>query len=159
MISAILILFFSLLGQENQAPAPPEYGDITELKQLQRVYIYTDDRDAYYRIAKEIGKYKDLQEVDKISEAEFVLVYYGNRTTFENYSNEKVDSVTGYGSVDTKTEKGIGIMKVLVQSSNSNSVRIVWQIEKGTRLNFGRDPEVKCTKEFIKQLKKVKQEK
>ena len=159
MISAIFILLFSLLFQENTQSTPPEYGDITALKELSRVYIYTDDREAYYRIAREISKYKDLTEVDKISDAEFVLIFFGNRTTVGNYSNTNVDPTTGYGTLNSNTEREIGVMKAVVPGSKPGSLRILWQSEKGKRLGFGKDPEVKCAQDFIKQLKKVKQEK
>jgi hypothetical protein len=36
-------------------------------------------------------------------------------------------------------------------------LRVLWQAEKGTRIRFGRDPEAKSLKEFVKQLKKVKE--
>jgi hypothetical protein len=158
MIAALFLLAFSFLLQDSQPVVPPEYGDITELKELHRVYIYTDDGQAYDRIAKELNKYKDLQVVEKISEAEFLIIFFSNRISAANYSVVNVDPGTGYGSINSKaTEREIGIMKAVVPGSTPGSLRILWQAEKGTRLRFGRDPEAKCAKEFVKQLKKVKE--
>jgi hypothetical protein len=159
MISVILVLLLSFVIQDRPTTLPPEYGEIAELKKLQRVYIYTDDREGYYRIAKEINKYKDLQEVDKISDAEFVLIYFGSRATLNNYSNAEADPNIGYGTFDPSSEREVGIMKAVVPGARPGSLRILWQSEKGRRLGFGKDPEVKCAQEFIKELKKVKQEK
>jgi hypothetical protein len=158
MISAILIFLFSFLLQDSPLQAPQEIGEISELKALHRVYIYTNDGPAYIRIAKELGKYKDLEVVEKISDAEFVLIYYGNRVTPETYPLTKPDSEKENDKLSSKeTEKELGVMKVVVQGSAPNILRVVWQIEKSTRLMFGKDPEIKCTQEFIKKLKEVKE--
>src|SRR2546425_12102987 len=68
----LLLCFPVLYAQEGNLP---EYGDIADLKNLQKVYLSADSTDARKLILNELKKYPNLNIVNSPDDAEFFLEY------------------------------------------------------------------------------------
>jgi hypothetical protein len=143
----------SLLCQISLAQSlPPEYGDISEIVNKRKVYIYTDDLEARDRMVKEINKYNGLEVVSKIDDSEMVILFAGAKVVTGAIYNPVSNTAT-------QTHKELGEMRVVIPGSSPNALKIVWHAGKSTKFRFGKDPDIKCIQEFIKDLKKVRKEK
>jgi len=146
----LVTILMLCISSANAQIAPPEYGAIVKIVSSHKVYIYTDNLKAYDHIAKALSKYDGLQVVSKIEESDFVLSFNGETI--------KTGSTDNNGYI-TDMHKLLGGMFAALPGSSPNSQRIVWHTEKSTAFRWGKDPEVKCTQEFIKAFQKAKGEK
>lgn len=133
MIKTLALSFLLFLPQEL-----PEYGDISELKELQKVYLNADSTDARKMILKELTK-SPFTVVNSPDEAEFVLEYKIIRTGEHpgpagprSYS---VSEMTAYVKKERK--------------------RILWSKTEDDA-GLAKPNEINLTRNFIKALKKSK---
>ncbi len=154
-----LVLLLCCAPVMAQSYPPPEYGKINELLGMHRVYIRTDDPSMRERIAKEFEKYKELEVVGRIEDAEFILYFAGRREYIGTYGNVNVNPATGNGTASSSDRYALlGNMMAVLPATNTDAIRIVWSSGKSTRFIFGKYPDIKCAQEFIKQLKKAREE-
>lgn len=150
----LLALLVSVQGQEGGILATAEYGDIAELKTMNRVYVATESLTARNNIVAELKKYKGLEIVSRPEDAEFFIAY---EVSVANTGA----SLIGSSVVDNQVVHGN--MIVLVKSAGPDGQarpRILWSAYKHQDftggLTLNRNPSVNATREFIKALKKVR---
>jgi hypothetical protein len=140
IVSALIApLFIPAFTQDNNLP---EYGDIADLKNLQKVYLITDSTDARNFILKELKKYSALNVVNSPDEAEFFLEYKVLRHE---------DSSVGLKIPITNSEMTAYILK-------DKNRRVAWSKTENDA-GISRPNEVNLTRNFIKALKKARGEK
>jgi len=125
-----------MLAQDNNLP---EYGDIADIKDLQKVYLVADSTDARNLILKELKKYPTLIVVNSPNEAEFFLEYKVLRQE-ESSSSLKIPITTS---------------EMIVYTSKNKSRRIAWSKTENDA-GISRPNEVNLTRSFIKALKKIR---
>ena len=141
--AAILIASFLLpiFAQENNLP---EYGDITDLKNMQKVYLLADSTDARKLILNELKKYPNLQVVNSPDEAEFFIEY-------KVLKSERIQTGIMAGASDSTSEMTVYILK-------DKRRRVAWSKTQDDS-GISRPNEINLTRNFIKALKKVNSEK
>lgn len=149
IIIAILFLFsyevsFAQDGQPNSL-ANAEFGDISELKDLHRVYVGTSDLAIRDSIVEELKKYSGVTVVSRDKEAEFIVSFEGKYRSTKNIFGRKTDF---YQSQTTAF--------VLVRDTPQERLRprILWHANL-----TGKDVAARAARQFIKDLKKVRGEK
>jgi hypothetical protein len=70
-----LLLTLALLFNFQPSDEMPERGTMADLQGLQKVYVATDDDDAYQMISKTLKGYKALEIVNSPKNADFILEY------------------------------------------------------------------------------------
>lgn len=135
LITSFLIL---TIAQENL----PEYGDIADLKNLQKVYLIADSTDARNIILKELKKYSTLTIVNSPNEADFFLEYKVLRHE---------DSSAGLKIPITTSE-------MIAYTSKNRYRRVAWSKTEDDA-GISRPNELNLIRNFIKALKKVRGEK
>jgi len=128
-----------MLAQDNNLP---EYGDIADIKDLQKVYLVADSTDARNLILKELKKYPTLIVVNSPNEAEFFLEYKVLRQE-ESSSGLKIPITTS---------------EMIVYTSKNKNRRIAWSKTENDA-GISRPNEVNLTRSFIKALKKIRDKK
>lgn len=151
----ILLVVTGICAQEKTLP---EYGDISEIKDMHRVYVHSDDYHAREIILKEIAKEKSLEVVGKIEEAEFIIGF-GDRAFGTGF-------MISSGTVIHNSAQ-VGDMYVYIRGEQIDEhhyrPRILWA-KRNTRsysgaITFSRHPATNTTREFLKVLKKVRDRK
>jgi len=132
----ITFLAVPILAQDNNLP---EYGDIADIKDLQKVYLVADSTDARNLILKEMKKYPSLIVVNSPNEAEFFLEYKVLRQE-ESSSGLKIPITTS---------------EMIVYTSKNKNRRIAWSKTENDA-GISRPNEVNLTRSFIKALKKIR---
>ena len=132
----VTFLAVPMLAQDNNLP---EYGDIADIKDLQKVYLVADSTDARNLILKELKKYPTLIVVNSPNEAEFFLEYKVLRQE-ESSSSLKIPITTS---------------EMIVYTSKNKSRRIAWSKTENDA-GISRPNEVNLTRSFIKALKKIR---
>jgi hypothetical protein len=168
--SAIYTLTVILVGGAKifaQIGDAPEYGKLTELKDMHRVYVHSDDLDSRELIVTEIAKHSHLQVVGKIEDAEF-FIFYG-RSFFETgYSSFGGIFGGAFGTVTTKTGAEVGEYYVFTRGdkleSGSYRPRIIWgkqnlKVIRGNPFVKTRLPSKDVTKKFLKDFDKARTKK
>ena len=128
-----LPLIFSF-AQDNL----PEYGDISDLKNLQRVYLTADSTDARQMILKELKKHPSLVVVNRPEEAEFFIEYKVLRS-------ERVKVGIFTGTAEATAEMTAYTLK-------DSRRRIAWSKTEDND-GLSRPNEINLTRNFIKALK------
>jgi len=135
----ITFLAVPVFAQDNNLP---EYGDIADIKDLQKVYLSADSTDARNLILKEMKKYPALIVVSSPNEAEFFLEYKVLRQQ-EDSSALKIPITTS---------------EMIVYISKGKNRRIVWS-KTDNDAGISKPNEVDLTRSFLKALKKIRGEK
>jgi hypothetical protein len=140
IITSVLLtsLLIPILGQDNNLP---EYGDITDVKSLQKVYLIADSTNARKLILSELKKYPSLNVVNSPDEAEYFIEY------------KILRQETGQTSLNITVDTSEMVVYVL----RNKRRKVAWsktQISGITRPN-----EVNLTRNFLKALKKARGEK
>lgn len=120
----------------------PQYGDIADLKNLQKVYLIADSTDARNLILKELKKYPVLAVVNSPAEAEFFLEY----------------KVVRHEGSSTGLKVPITASEMVAYTSKNKSRRVAWSKTEDDA-GISRPNEVNLTRNFIKSLKKARVEK
>ncbi|MDQ1639537.1 MAG: hypothetical protein QOF62_2876 [Pyrinomonadaceae bacterium] len=140
IITSVLLtsLVFPIFAQDNNLP---EYGDIADVKNLQKVYLSADSTNARKLILSELKKYPALSVVSSPEEAEYFIEY------------KILRQETGQTSLNITVDTS----EMVVYMLRDKRRRVVWsktQISGITRPN-----EVNLTRNFLKALKKARSEK
>jgi len=166
----------------NQAAAPakiitttedPEHGQLSEIKNARQVYVYTSDPEARNLITKELAKDNHLQVVDSKKEAEFLILYrkpnlqeasriLPTLPSGEMKAGEPMVIANGRPVLLARIKVGefIVITNGHVDAQHHRHVRILWQTQKYQEIKDGitltNHPAVNATRDFLKNLKKVR---
>lgn len=131
-LASALILLASLAAYAQELPV---YGELSELKDLRRVYITADRADARERVLREVKKYSGLEVVNAPEAADFLLVY----------------------AVKAQTDEGLTSQLSAVIKMPDGRQRVLW--EETERSGGGKPNSVNLTRHFVKALKKVRDKK
>jgi len=139
----------------RQAPPDslPEYGDISEIRKMRRVFVIADDIDSQNLLVNSLRSYDGLQIVSSPDSAE-IFVGFGQG------SNATGVVVRGLfaGTIDHRTKAQF----IVFYRSDTGRPRIVWQetedIQSSSGLVLSRPNEVNVSRHFIKALKRVRGE-
>lgn len=140
IITSVLLtsLLIPIFAQDNNLP---EYGDIDDVKNLQKVYLIADSTNARKLILSELKKYPSLSVVNSPDEAEYFMEY------------KILRQETGQTSLNITVDTSEMSVYMLMNKRR----RVAWsktQISGITRPN-----EVNLTRNFLKALKKARGEK
>ena len=133
IISVLLTSFLiPIFAQDNNLP---EYGDMADVKNLQKVYLIADSTNARKLILSELKKYPSLNVVNSPDEAEYFIEY------------KILRQQTGQTSLNITVDTSEMVVYILRDKRR----RVAWsktQISGITRPN-----EVNLTRNFLKALK------
>lgn len=144
----------------------PEYGTLSDIKNLKRVYVYSDDLESRGVILEELGKGSQLQVVGKLEDAEF-FIFYGRSFFDTGYSSFGGIFSGVFGNVTTKTTAEVGEYYVLMRGDKLESgayrPRILWgkqnlRVIRGNAFIKTKLPAKDVTKKFVKELQKARTE-
>lgn len=139
---------------ERQSPPDnlPEYGHISEIRKMRRVFVIADDIDSQNLLIKSLRSYDGLQIVGSPDNAE---IFVG----FTQGSSATGVVLRGLfpGTIDHRTKAQF----IVYYKSETGRSRIVWQETEDTQsssgLTLSRPNEVNVAKHFIKALKIVRE--
>jgi hypothetical protein len=134
LLAATSLLIFFLLA--NAQDKLPDYGDISDLKGLSKVYVSADSSQTRKYVLDELKNYKTLEVVSTVESAEFVLKCAAN-----------VPVVVGSGPLTSHQEP----FEMTVYTLKDGRQRIAWA-ETKTSL---RPAPILLTRDFLKALKKI----
>ncbi|HMZ79160.1 MAG TPA: hypothetical protein PLL06_05630 [Acidobacteriota bacterium] len=136
----------------GQLPTPndnaPEYGQLSEIKGLRKVYVMSSDTQCREIIVKELNKAKIFEVVGSPEEGEFGVFYE-----------------TGQGRAGWNTFGFAGQFVVYSKPLQNPDpakprMRVLWSTQKmrvySSGITFNRHPATNATREFVKQYKKLK---
>ncbi|HEX8174078.1 MAG TPA: hypothetical protein VF543_03045 [Pyrinomonadaceae bacterium] len=163
----LLILVAATAGVAQINNSAPEYGTLFDIKDMSRVYVYSDDLESRELILQELSKEPKLQVVGKLEEAEF-FIFYGRSFFDTGYSS--FGGIFGgvFGNVTTKNTAEVGEYYVLMRGDkiegNSYRPRILWgkqnlRVIRGNALIKTKLPAKDVTRKFMKELQKVRGDK
>ncbi|HST54109.1 MAG TPA: hypothetical protein VLJ61_19030 [Pyrinomonadaceae bacterium] len=161
----LLCLAAAVHGQVNDKL--PEYGTLSEVKDARKVYVHSEDLSSRELILKELANDKLLEVVGKPEDAEF-FIFYGRSFIDNGYSS--FGGVFGgvFGSVTTKSTSEFGEYYVIKRGdkleTGGNRPRILWGkqnliVVHGNAFFKSKLPAKEVTREFVKELKKAREEK
>jgi len=131
----------------------PEYGHISEIRRMHRVYVVADDIDSQNLLVKALSKYEGLQVVSSPDHAE-VFIVFGQGSAATSLK------LWGYaaGTIDYHTKAQF----IVFYRSETGRPRIVFQetedIQTSSGWTLSRPNEVNVSRHFIKELRKVRGE-
>lgn len=131
----------------------PEYGDISEIRRMRRVYVVADDIDSQNILINSLRQYDGLQIVSSPDRAEVFI-------TFGQGISATAIQLRGLfaGTIDHRTKAQF----IVFYRSEDGRPRIVWQetedIQTSSGLTFSRPNEVNVSRHFVKALRKVRGE-
>lgn len=117
-----LIFCFATFVFTQDINSAPEFGEIAELKNAKKVYVYADDLEMRKLILEELKKSSQLNVVGKIEEADF-FIFYG--TSF--YATGS----TSFGGI-------FGNIIVSSNTTNTKEVADYYVIKKGDKIAEGK---------------------
>jgi hypothetical protein len=139
-IIALLLLLAASAVTVSQEQLP-EYGDVSDLKAMQKVYLSADSTDARKMILKELRKYPSLSVANSPDEAEFIL-------EFKVLRHEDASPGILGNLATTYAEMTAYIRK-------EQRRRIAWSKTQDDA-GVSRPNEVNLTRNFLKELKKAR---
>jgi hypothetical protein len=150
----ILSVCYSLVHAQTQtdteALANAEYGSISELLPLNKVFVVSTDLTTRDIITKELKKNPSLELVSRKEDAEFFLA-------FQISDQLTGASVLGTTATTNRTYYGELIALRSVISDGQRRIRILWHTQKRQAftggLSFSRHPAVNATRSFLSALK------
>lgn len=167
IFGVLLILLATTTGGAQISNSAPEYGTLSDIRDMRRVYVYSDDLESRDLILRELSKETRLQVVGKLEEAEF-FIFYGRSFFDTGYSS--FGGIFGgvFGNVTTKNTAEVGEYYVLMRGDKleggSYRPRILWgkqnlRVIRGNAFVKSRLPAKDVTRKFVKELLKVRGEK
>jgi hypothetical protein len=159
----ILLAATATFAQINNSA--PEYGSLSEIKNMRRVYVFSDDLESR-GVILELGKGSQLQVVGKLEDAEF-FIFYGRSFFDTGYSS--FGGIFGgvFGNVATKNTAEVGEYYVLMRGDKLENgayrPRILWgkqnlRVIRGNAFIKTKLPAKDVTKKFVKELQKARTE-
>jgi hypothetical protein len=159
-----LMICFSGFVFAQDINSAPEFGEVAELKNSKKVYIYADDLEMRKLILEELKKGSQLEVVGKIEEADF-FIFYG--TSFYSTGSTSFGGIFGniiISSTATNTKEFADyyvIKKGDKIAEGKWRPRIIWgkQNKIVTRSNAfvkTKVPAKEETKKFLKELRDIK---
>jgi hypothetical protein len=151
----ILLLAFALafpFSQETNKrpidPSLPVYGESSELKDLRKVYVTSEEPDSRKRILDVLRKYAGLTIVNSPDDAEFIL------------------ECTVKASTESRGRQRSHYLRTLLTAYTTEASgrrRILWTenetYEEQSGFSFSRPNEVNLARHFVDMLKKLRGEK
>lgn len=145
----------------------PEYGTLSDIKGMRRVYVHSEDLEARGLILEELGKGSQLEVVGKPEDAEF-FIFYGRSFFDTGYSS--FGGIFGgvFGNVTTKNTAEVGEYYVFMRGDKLESgayrPRIIWgkqnlRVVRGNAFIKTKLPAKEVTKKFVKELQAARGEK
>jgi hypothetical protein len=129
----------------------PEYGHISEIRKMRRVFVIADDIDSQNLLMKALRSYEGLQIVGSPDRAEIFVGF----TQGSSATGVRLGGLFS-GTIDHRTKAQF----IVYYKSETGRSRIVWQETEDTQSSSGlvlsRPNEVNVAKHFIKALKKVR---
>jgi hypothetical protein len=135
----LTLLLMTAFAQDNNLP---EYGSISDVKNLQRLYLATDSTDARKLILRELKKTPDLEVVPSSDKAEYFIEY------------KVLRQKTG----QTSANFTIYTSEMVVYTLRNGRKVIAWS-KTETSGGIGKPNEVNLTRHFLDALKKARREK
>jgi hypothetical protein len=135
-----------------------EYGDMSEITECRTVFIHSQDYEAREKIIKEMSKAATFRVVGKADEADFFIDYftgsYTRGATVTGNTVNKNDSLVGELLVSVRGQ---------IDENDKRHLRVVWG-KKNTQdyvngMTLSRNPATNLTRDFLKALKKFREEK
>lgn len=136
-LSILLPIFLVVMNGSLRAAVPqaqisnsaPEYGTLTDIKNMHRVYVFSDDLESRDLILTEISKDTFLQVVGKVEDAEF-FIFYGRSFFDTGYSHFGGIFGSVVGGVTSRNTAEVGEYYVLMRGDKLESgafrPRILW---------------------------------
>ncbi len=160
----LLIIVTVSFAQINSSA--PEYGTLSDITSLRRVYVYSDDLGARDLILQELRKDPQLEVVGKLEEAEF-FIFYGRSFFDTGYTS--FGGIFGgvFGNMTTKNTAEIAEYYVLMRGDkldgNSFRPRILWgkqnlRVVRSNAFVKTKLPAQEVTRKFVKELQKTRAE-
>ncbi|HEV7905821.1 MAG TPA: hypothetical protein VGO96_18420 [Pyrinomonadaceae bacterium] len=215
-LSFIFFIFQSLVvAQAFQQPDIEYAPDLSELREMRRVFVYSDDLNARARIVKELHKSERLTIAERVEDSDFILAFGTNiisNNALPMPENALPMPETAMAGMKVTVAKEMIAMRFVRSKEGKLRPRVIWNIratktfysvavpfrfsaanafapkprsakgagiELGIRLfffllrkkrpqffgfdqlnnqasiSFGRDLEVKATREFVKAFKRI----
>lgn len=131
----------------------PEYGHISEIRRMRRVYVVADDIDSQNLLINNLSRYDGLQIVNSPDSAQvFIAFGQGSAATSMNLRGLFA------GTIDYRTKAQF----IVFYRSESGRRRIVWRetedIQTSSGITFSRANEVNVSRHFIKALRRARGE-
>jgi len=136
MKTLLLILLFAL-PVYCQQELPPEFGDISEIAHMTKVYVYSDDLKSRQRLVDKLKK--EFQVVGDIKDAEFAVYYTWSGLTTRNI-------------LGTRTHAYKGDLMVYTYGKTDGANRIVWSTQASRKTTLSKNPVDKTVERFIKDF-------
>jgi len=136
-------------------PMKTEYGNASELKGVQKVFVYTqEDPGVRGNMLKELAKHPAIQVTSDIGSADVVLVFGARTFSMGNYSHVWSDS---YGNVYGNSYPRYGITGngYAIKFIPPNTMRIVWEFSATRTVAFQRRPSTNFIRDFAKAWEKA----
>ena len=133
----------------------PEVGDISDIKEMTMVYVFSEDAKARQMMLDELKTYPRLRVVGSVDEAEFVMHYSFRRVT--------TTASSGAGAVSTKTTADNRALVVTTTGRLDEErllahQRTVWSTKEGRSNTMTPNPARMFVKAFIKDFKRARGE-
>jgi len=141
--------------QERPEPrdALPEYGDISEIRRMRRVYVIADDIDSQNLLNRALQSYEGLDVVSSPDRAE-IFVAFGQASSATGMQLRGLFA----GTIDHRTKAQF----IVFYRGDSGRRRIVFRetedIQTSSGLTLSRPNEVNVVRHFVKELKKIRSE-
>lgn len=131
----------------------PEYGHISEIRRMRRVYVVADDIDSQNLLVTSLSKYEGIQIVGSPERAE-IFIAFGQGSAATSLK------LWGYaaGTIDYRTKAQF----IVFYRTETGRPRIVFQetedIQTSSGWTFSRPNEVNVSRHFIKELRRARGE-
>lgn len=133
-----------------------EFGDISEVANARKVYVWANDLEARKIIVQELAKNSSLIVVDRLEDAEFALTY--------GLERERRSWTFFGGGIQSNQRQSADMMALRAASlegRDRDAVRIVWSTRKlrdySNGISFNRHPARNGAREFLKALGKARE--
>lgn len=131
----------------------PEYGDISEIRRMRRVFVIADDIDSQTLLINSLRNYEGLNVVSSPDRAE-IFVAFGQGSSATGMQLRGLFA----GTLDYRTKAQF----IVFYRSETGRRRIVWRetedIQTSSGFTFSRPNEVNVVRHFVKALKKIRSE-
>ncbi len=139
--------------KERPSDNLPEYGDISEIRKLRRVFVIADDIDSQNIMINALRQYDGIDIVSSPERADFFVAFTQGST-----ATSIVPRGLFAGTIDHRTKAQF----IVYYKGESGRSRIVWQetedIQTSSGLSFSRANEVNVIRHFVKAIKKIRGE-
>lgn len=133
----------------------PEVGDISDIKEMTLVYVFSEDPKARQMMLDELKAYPRLSVVSSLDEAEFVMHYTFRRVT------STASSGAGVASTKTTADNRALVVTTTGRLDEERLLahqRTVWSAKEGRSNTMAPNPARMFVKAFIKDFKRARGE-